>query len=140
LGGVWLELRRLRGRVTQTIAISNTGVLVPLMGGLLIALPVCRLLAPNKPFAAFALFMGVSMSITAFPVLARIIVERRLLGRPVGAVVLASAAVDDVSAWFLVAVASAVAAAGSAAGVIQTVGFAILFALVMAFGVRPLLA
>jgi len=82
----------------------------------------------------------VSMSITAFPVLARIIVERRLLGRPVGAVVLASAAVDDVSAWFLVAVASAVAAAGSASGVIQTVGFAILFALVMAFGVRPLLA
>ena len=56
--------------------------------------------------------MGVSMSITAFPVLARILVERRMLRQPVGALALASAAIDDVSAWFLIALATAVATAG----------------------------
>ncbi|HEV3229213.1 MAG TPA: cation:proton antiporter [Solirubrobacteraceae bacterium] len=140
LVGLEFDPRQLRGRVAQTIAVSNTGVLVPLMGGLLIALPTYRLLGPNKTFAGFALFMGVAMSITAFPVLARIIVERRMLGRPVGALALAAAAIDDVSAWFLIAVASAVAAAGSAGSVVQTVAFAIAFGLVMVFGIRPLLA
>ena len=69
--------------------------------------------ARTTPFVAFALFMGVSMSITAFPVLARILVERRMLKRPIGALALASAAIDDVSAWFLIALASAVAAAAA---------------------------
>ena len=56
--------------------------------------------------------MGVAMSITAFPVLARILVERRMLKRPVGALALACAAIDDVTAWFLIALATAVAAGG----------------------------
>ena len=56
--------------------------------------------------------MGVSMSITAFPVLARILVERRMLKRPLGALALACAAIDDVTAWFLIALATAVAVAG----------------------------
>ncbi len=62
---------------------------------------------------AFALFMGVAMSITAFPVLARILVERRMLKRPVGALTLACAAIDDVTAWFLIALATAVATSGT---------------------------
>ena len=56
-------------------------------------------------FAAFALFMGVAMSTTAFPVLARILTERRMLKRPVGSLALGCAAIDDVSAWFLIALA-----------------------------------
>ena len=60
--------------------------------------------------------MGVSMSITAFPVLARILVERRMLKRPLGALALAAAAIDDVTAWFLIALATAVAVAGSRVG------------------------
>ena len=56
--------------------------------------------------------MGVAMSITAFPVLARILVERRMLQAPVGALALACAAIDDVTAWFLIALATAVAAGG----------------------------
>ena len=67
---------------------------------------------PDTKFVAFALFMGVAMSITAFPVLARILVERRMLKRPVGALTLACAAIDDVTAWFLIALATAVATAG----------------------------
>ena len=72
--------------------------------------------ARTAGFTAFALFMGVSMSITAFPVLARILVERRMLKRPIGVIALASAAIDDISAWFLIALATAVAVAGSALG------------------------
>ena len=56
--------------------------------------------------------MGVAMSITAFPVLARILIERRMLKRPVGALAMAGAAIDDVTAWGLLALATAVAGPG----------------------------
>lgn len=140
LVGLEVDFSQLRGRVAQTVAISNTGVLVPMMLGLLVALPVYSLVGPSRPFVGFALFMGVAMSITAFPVLARIIVERRMLKRPLGALSLAAAAVDDVTAWFLIAIATAVVVAGSGAGVIETVALAVAFTLVMAFGVRRVLA
>jgi Kef-type K+ transport system membrane component KefB len=81
------------------------------------------------------------MSITAFPVLARIVVERRMLKRPLGALALASAAIDDVSAWFLIALATAVAAAGGSVGdVVRTIALALGFCAIMAFGARRLLA
>ena len=70
----------------MTFAVSNTALLIPLMSGLLVALPLYRLLAPDTRFLAFALFVGISMSITAFPVLARIVSERRMLKRPLGCV------------------------------------------------------
>jgi len=138
--GLELDFSQLKGRISQTAAISNAGVLLPMAVGLLVALPVYELVAPDVEFLAFALFMGVAMSITAFPVLARILVERRMLKRPVGAIALAAAAIDDVSAWFLIALATAVATAGSASGVARTVALAFVFCLVMAFLVRPLLA
>jgi len=141
LVGLELDPSQLRGRVTQAVAVSNTGVFVPMALGLLAALPIFALVGPDKPFVAFALFMGVSMSITAFPVLARIIVERRMLKRPMGALALASAAIDDISAWFLIALASAVAAAsGSFGDVAKTIGLAAAFLLLMVFGARRLLA
>ena len=80
--------------------------------GIAIALPLYKLLGPDKKFVAFALFMGVSMSITAFPVLARILAERRMIKRPVGALTIACAAIDDVTAWFLIALATAIAVVG----------------------------
>ncbi len=139
--GLEIDFAQLKGRITQTAAISNAGVLLPMSLGLLVALPVYGLVAPaNTKFLAFALFMGVAMSITAFPVLARILTERRMLQRPVGALALASAAIDDVSAWFLIALASAVAAAGSASGVLRTIALAVAFCLAMGFLARPLLA
>ena len=74
--------------------------------GIAVALPLYKLVGPDKKFVAFALFMGVSMSITAFPVLARILAERRMIKRPVGALTIACAAIDDVTAWFLIALAT----------------------------------
>jgi Kef-type K+ transport system membrane component KefB len=139
LVGLEVDLSQIKGRVGQVAAISNVSVALPMMLGVAVALPVYELVGPDKKFVAFALFMGVSMSITAFPVLARILVERRMLKRPVGVLALACAAVDDVTAWFLIALATAVAAAGSGSEVAQTIGLAIVFSIVMAFAIRPLL-
>ena len=134
LVGLELDPSQLRGPGRAGGARSRTPSVVAADGArhLLAALPIFALVGPDKPFVAFALFMGVSMSITAFPVLARILVERRMLKRPMGALALASAAVDDVTAWFLIALATAVAAAsGSVGDVVETIGLAVAFCLVM---------
>ena len=140
LVGLEIDLGQLRGRVRQVAAISNASVALPMALGLALAVPIYELVGPDTKFAAFALFMGVSMSVTAFPVLARILIERRMLRRPLGALTLACAAVDDVTAWFLIALATAVAVAGSGADVAETIVLAVVFCLVMALAVRPLLA
>jgi Kef-type K+ transport system membrane component KefB len=138
--GLEVDLGQLRGRVRMTLAVSNTALLLPLIMGLLVALPLYTVLAPNTRFLAFALFVGISMSVTAFPVLARIVAERRMIKRPLGALALSAAAVDDVSAWFLIALATAIAGAGSGLIVLRTIGLAALFCLGMGVLVRPLLA
>ena len=140
LVGLELDPRQLKGRMSQAAAISNTSVALPMMLGILVALPLFTLVGPDKKFVAFALFMGVAMSITAFPVLARILVERRMLKRPVGALTLACAAIDDVTAWFLIALATAVATQGGTSDVIKTILYAIAFTLFMLFVVRRILA
>ena len=139
LVGLEVDLSQLKGRIGQVAAISNVSVALPMMLGLAVALPIFEEVGPDEKFVAFALFMGVSMSITAFPVLARILVERRMLKRPIGALALACAAVDDVTAWFLIALATAVAVAGSGADVVETIVLAVVFCLVMGFAIRPLL-
>ena len=84
--------------------------------------------------------MGVSMSITAFPALARILAERRMIKRPVGALTIACAAIDDVTAWFLIALALAISASGTFGDVVKTIAEAVAFTLFMVFAVRPVLA
>ncbi len=138
LVGLEIDVSQLKGRVSQAVAISNTSVALPMMLGIAVALPLYPLLGPDKKFVAFALFMGVAMSITAFPVLARILVERRMLKRPVGALTLACAAIDDVTAWFLIALATAVATSGGSGEVVRTIALAVVFCLVMALVARPL--
>src|SRR5262249_40080300 len=90
-------------------------------------------------FTAFALFMGIAMSITAFPVLARILDERGLSRSSLGSVALTSAAVDDVSAWTILAFVVAIVKAGSAAGSVVTIVLLIAFVAAMLFGARPML-
>jgi Kef-type K+ transport system membrane component KefB len=114
-------------------------VAFPLALGFLAALVVYPLLAPDVDYLPFALFMGVAMSITAFPVLARILIERRMLKRPVGALAMAGAAIDDVTAWALLALATAVAGTGSGSHVFVVIGLATAFTAGMFILVRPLL-
>ena len=139
--GLELDPRQIGRRAGQIALISNASVALPMALGIAIALPVYSLLAPDTEFLPFALFVGISMSITSFPVLARILVERRMLKRPIGAVVLAAAAFDDVTAWILIALGTAVAVSGgSPFDIVVTIGLGAVFCLVMALGVRPLLA
>ena len=95
----------------------------------------------HTSFPAFALFLGAAMSITAFPVLARMLVERGLSRTRAGTLALASAAVNDVIAWCLLAFAAAIVTAGGAPGAMAQVGvLSAIYVAVMAFAVRPLLA
>lgn len=94
----------------------------------------------HVPFVAFALFLGAAMSITAFPVLARILAERRLTHTRIGAIALAGAAIDDALAWCLLAFVAAIATARSGTSLIQVAVLAALYVAIMAFVVRPALA
>jgi Kef-type K+ transport system membrane component KefB/nucleotide-binding universal stress UspA family protein len=137
--GLEVDTRQLKGRVTQAAAISNASVALPMIVGIAIALPIYKVVGPDTKFVAFALFMGVAMSITAFPVLGRILAERRMLKRPVGALTLTCAAIDDVTAWFLIALATAVATSGTGGEVVRTILEAAAFTGVMLILVRRVL-
>ncbi len=91
-------------------------------------------------FTEFALFLGVAMSITAFPVLARILAERGLTGTRVGGIALASAAIDDVIAWCVLALVSAIATASGPAALVQMLGLLAVYGVVLVVVVRPVLA
>jgi Kef-type K+ transport system membrane component KefB len=139
LVGMELDPRVLRERIGQAAFISNTSVAFPMALGFLVAIPIYKLLAPDVRYLPFALFMGVAMSVTAFPVLARILIERRMLKRPVGALAMAGAAIDDVTAWCLLALATAVSGAGHASHAIQVVVLAAVFTAAMLLIGRRLL-
>jgi Kef-type K+ transport system membrane component KefB len=137
--GLEINPKDLRARIGHAVAISNTSIALPMVLGVAVAIPLYRLLGPPTKFAGFALFLAVAMSTTAFPVLARILVERRMLKRPIGALALTCGAVDDAAGWFLIALAATIAVAGSVGVVARTVAETIAFCLLMAFLVRPLL-
>ncbi len=140
LVGVEFDPALLRGRARAAVAISGAGILVPLVSGVAVArfLPA-DLAGPDVPFHSFSLFLGVAMSVTAFPVLARILTERRLVRTPVGAISLAAAAVDDVAAWCLLALVVGIASASGVGSAFVTVGLALAFAALVWWGARPLL-
>lgn len=138
--GARLDIEKLRLRIGHAVAVSNASLVIPMVLGAAAAVPAYELVAPEVDFTEFALFMAVAMSITAFPVLARILEERGLLSRSIGATALAAAAIDDVSAWFLIALATAFATSGSAGEVTATIGLAAGFCLCMFLIVRPLLS
>lgn len=104
LVGLELDLGVIRSRARTTIAISNAGIIVPFALGWLLGWGLYdRFAPPGVAFVPFALFIAVSMSITAFPVLARILRDRGLHRTPLGIVALTCAAVDDATAWCLLA-------------------------------------
>ncbi|HEX5757627.1 MAG TPA: cation:proton antiporter [Thermoanaerobaculia bacterium] len=139
--GIELDVQHLRRRADAAVLVSHASIVVPFFLGVAGALFLYRALAPaGVAFGPFALFMGVAMSITAFPVLARIIEERGLSGTHLGSVAIACAAVDDVTAWCLLAVVVAIVRAGGAAGALPTVALTLLFIAAMLFLVRPWLA
>jgi Kef-type K+ transport system membrane component KefB len=140
--GLDFDWAHVRHRAHAAVVISNVSIAFPFLLGTCTALALYATYAPaGISFRAFGLFMGIAMSITAFPVLARILEERRMLHSPVGSMALTCAAVGDVTAWTLLAfVVAVVTADGSLSAVAVTVAATIGFGLAMAFVVRPLLA
>ncbi len=116
LVGLELDPTLLHGRVEQAAFISHAGIAIPMALGIAIAVPIYSVVGPSTDFGPFAVFIGVAMSITAFPVLARILIERRMLKGEVGSMAIAAAAIDDVSAWVLLALAIAIAEAATVGG------------------------
>lgn len=139
--GLELDVRLLKGRGQAAAAVSHVSIIGPFLLGAALALFIFPELGSEEgDFTSFALFMGASMSITAFPVLARILTERGIYKTRLGAVTLTCAAIDDVTAWCLLAVVVAIARAGGPASALVTIGLSVVFIAAMLFVVRPLLA
>ncbi len=112
--GLELNPKYLSGNLKAAILVSNVSIIVPFSLAAILSLLLYPLVSnASVSFTAFALFLGAAMSITAFPVLARIITENNLQGTRLGTLALTCAAVDDVTAWCLLAAAIAVARNGS---------------------------
>jgi Kef-type K+ transport system membrane component KefB/nucleotide-binding universal stress UspA family protein len=142
LVGLELDPKLLRNRGHSAVVISHVSIVAPfLLGTILTLLLYPRLFnhAPHMQFQSVALFIGASMSITAFPVLARILTERNLHKSKVGAVTITCAAVDDVTAWCLLALVIGIARAKGISSGLYTAGWATVYVLVMFFVVRPFL-
>jgi len=138
LVGLELNAELLRHRARTTVAISHASIVCPfILGSALALLLYPRLATGDVPFTSFALFLGVAMSITAFPVLARILTDRGISKTPLGIVALSCAAADDVTAWCLLALATGVARAQVGKGLWVAVGAAT-YIFLMLVAVRPL--
>jgi len=144
--GLRLDLSVLRSKAQAAVAVSHASIIAPFLLGVALAKPLHADLAPSGvAFLPFALFMGAAMSITAFPVLARILDERQMLNSRVGAIAIAAAAIDDATAWCILAgvLAVATATAKGASGWSTfglTLGSTLLYVLCLGLGLRPLIA
>jgi len=106
--GLEVDLDRILKQRSTVILISNVSIILPLLLGVGLATMLYPQFAGEQTsFISFALFMGTAMSVTAFPVLARILKELNLLGTELGTMAISCAAIDDISAWLLLAVLTA---------------------------------
>jgi len=136
--GLELNTSLLAKSAHAAIAISHASIVIPFLSGAALALWLFTPYAPSGvPFTSFALFMGIAMSITAFPVLARILTDRRLDSTPLGQIALGCAASDDVTAWCLLAVVIGIAQA-NLTGAFWTLVWTLIYLGVMLLIVRPL--
>ncbi|MDZ4725072.1 MAG: cation:proton antiporter [Leptospira sp.] len=138
--GMELDIKILKSKVHSAIIISHASILFPFILGMTLAYYLYTDYAPaNISFLSFSLFLGIAMSITAFPVLARILQERNLTRTPLGALVLTCAAADDITAWILLAIIVTIAKAGNLSSALFTIGLSFTYILGMLFLVAPFL-
>jgi Kef-type K+ transport system membrane component KefB len=140
LVGLEFDRGSVRGRGHVALLVSQASFVVPLALGVLLALYLHDpLAAAEVPRLGFALFLGAVLSTTAFPVLARILAERRLLRSRVGTLSITAAAIDDVLAWCLLAFVVGWVRANDLADAALTTGLTIAYVAAMFLIVRPLL-
>jgi Kef-type K+ transport system membrane component KefB len=136
--GMDLDTKHLREKANAAVMISHASIVIPFFMGAALSLILYRPLASTSTsFTAFALFMGIAMSITAFPVLARILEDSGMSQSYLGSTAIACAAVDDVTAWCILAVVIAIVKADGIAVSVLTIGLALLFIATMLFLVKP---
>jgi Kef-type K+ transport system membrane component KefB len=140
LVGMALNHKELKNHGHAAVLTSHVSIIAPFFLGALLALVLYpRLSDDSVPFTSFALFMGAAMSITAFPVLARILTDRGMLGTRLGTIAIACAAVDDITGWCILAyIVVLIRAHTGATPLWITVAGTITFALIMLYAVKPL--
>ncbi|MGV8138454.1 MAG: cation:proton antiporter [Mangrovibacterium sp.] len=138
--GMELDLKVLRHQAHEAIVISHASIIIPFTLGLGLAYFIYSSFAPQGvPFVSFGLFLGISMSITAFPVLARIAQERDLHKSRLGTIVITCAAADDITAWSLLAAVIAIVKAGSFMSSVPTILMAVGYVFIMLKIIKPFL-
>lgn len=135
--GLELDTAVLAGGARAAALISHASIVLPFLMGSTLSLALYTAFAGGAvSFTVFALFVGVAMSVTAFPVLARILTDYGMQQSKIGLIALSSAAMDDVTAWCLLAVVAGIARAEAGAG-LRTTGFTAVFIALMLVVVRP---
>lgn len=138
--GVEFDSAALRRSAARFVFVSQASIAVPFLLGLGIATLIRSELAmPGVTSVAFSLFMGIAMSITAFPVLARILTDRGLTRTDLGIAALTCAAVDDVTAWCLLAIVVGITRAALRSGMNSAVLAAVFIAFMFVVA-RPFVA
>jgi len=138
--GMELDLKVLKNKANEAVVISHASIVIPFALGIGLSYYLYFQFAPpGVEFLSFSLFMGIAMSITAFPVLARIVQERGIHKTRLGTIVITCAAADDITAWCLLAVVIAIAKAGNFISSFYIIGLAILYVLLMLLVVKPFL-
>lgn len=118
--GLELDLSVVKGTIPATLPIAIASIVVPFALGIALAVPLASLAPPDVSFSSFQLFLGVSLAITAFPVLARILSDRGLQKTKLGVMALTCAAITDALAWGLLAFVIGVMEASPAAETLGT--------------------
>jgi Kef-type K+ transport system membrane component KefB len=138
--GMELDLKVLKNKAHDAVVISHASIIIPFALGMGLAYFIYNSFAPmGVQFTSFALFLGIAMSITAFPVLARIVQERGLHKTRLGTVVITCAAADDITAWCLLAAVIAIVKAGSFISALYIIALAAVYVLLMIKVVKPFL-
>ena len=138
--GMELDLSVLKNKAKDAVVISHASIIIPFTLGIILAYFIYQDFAPSGvEFASFGLFLGIAMSITAFPVLARIVQERGLHRTRIGALVITCAAADDITAWCILAAVIAIVKAGSFVSSLYIIGLSIAYVFLMLWVVKPFL-
>ncbi|MDX3914200.1 MULTISPECIES: cation:proton antiporter domain-containing protein [Olivibacter] len=138
--GMELDLGILRNKAHEAVVVSHASIIFPFALGVALAYFIYQETAPEGVnFISYALFIGISMSITAFPVLARIVQERGLSKTKLGAMAITCAAADDITAWCILAAVIAIVKAGSLASALYTILLSVAYVALMLKFVRPFL-
>ncbi|MBX2966331.1 MAG: cation:proton antiporter [Cyclobacteriaceae bacterium] len=138
--GMELDLNVLRNKAQDAIVVSHASIIFPFTLGLGLAYFLYESFAPqNIQFSSFGLFIGIAMSITAFPVLARIVQERGIHKTRLGTIAITCAAADDITAWCLLAAVIAIVKAGSFTSSLYVILLAVGYVFLMIKVVRPFL-